>query len=443
MITGSGRQVDVVKIVDDAPVGKLIAVVVGLCAGVSLLDGFDILAISYVAPVIGAAWNLSKETFGLIFAATYIGAAIGAVFFGRYADRYGRRLGVIVPTAIFGFFALLTIYAYDFLSLFILRILTGIGLGGALANAIALVAEYSPQRARATLVSMMYLALPLGGVIGGPISAVLIARYGWQAVFILGGVLPLLLTVALLLWLPESLRFLVLSKASTEEIGKILRRIGPSFRPEPSDLYILPQSRNIAVNPTREIFSREFLRATVLLCIAAFAAQVVIVYVVIWMPLILTSIGLDVTRGILTSVTFTAGGIVGTIGLARFIDKNKSYQALVVTFILSAVLIASIGFFASNWYWLLAIVFISGLPTVGAQIVLYAYSATVYPASLRSTGVGCVVGSGRLGAIAGSLLGTALVALGFTIKAAYVVAAVPAIIGGLAIAFIHTPKQHD
>src|SRR5262245_59425323 len=113
MITGSGRQVDVVKIVDDAPVGKLIAVVVGLCAGVSLLDGFDILAISYVAPVIGAAWKLPKETFGLIFAATYIGAAIGAVFFGGYADRYGRRLGIIVPTAIFGFFALLTIYAYD------------------------------------------------------------------------------------------------------------------------------------------------------------------------------------------------------------------------------------------------------------------------------------------------------------------------------------------
>jgi AAHS family 4-hydroxybenzoate transporter-like MFS transporter len=289
----------------------------------------------------------------------------------------------------------------------------------------------------------MYLALPLGGVIGGPISAVLIARYGWQAVFILGGVLPLLLTVALLLWLTESIRFLVLSKASTEEIGNILHRVAPSFRPESSDVYVLPQSRNIALKPMREIFSREFLRATALLCIAAFAAQVVIVYVVIWMPLILTSIGLDVTRGILTSVTFTAGGVVGTIGLARFIDKNKSYQALVSTFMLSAISIASVGFFASNWYWLLAIVFISGLPTIGAQIVLYAYSATIYPASIRSTGVGWVVGSGRVGAIGGSLLGTALAALGLTIQSAYVVAAVPAIVAGLAIALIRMTKQQD
>jgi MFS family permease len=163
------------------------------------------------------------------------------------------------------------------------------------------------------------------------------------------------------------------------------------------------------------------------------------------MPLILASIGIDVTRGILTSVAFTAGGIVGTIGLARIIDKNKSYRALVITFLLSAVSIASIGFFASNWYWLLSIVFISGLPTVGAQIVLYAYSAAIYPSSIRSTGVGWVVGSGRVGAIAGSLLGTALVALGLSIEAAYVIAAVPAVIGGIAVALVRAPRQaqHD
>ena len=229
MVTASGRQVDAANVVDGASVGKLIIGVVALCAGVSFLDGFDILAISYVAPVIGAAWKLPKEAFGPIFAAHYIGAAAGAVFFGWYADRYGRRMGVIIPTAIFGFFALLTVYAYDFRSLFIFRILIGIGLGGALSNAIAMVAEYSPQRSRATLVSLMYAAFPLGGVIGGPISAAVIARYGWQAVFVLGGVLPLMLTVVLLLWLNKSIRFLVLSKAPAEKIGAILHRICASF----------------------------------------------------------------------------------------------------------------------------------------------------------------------------------------------------------------------
>ena len=128
MTIAAARQVDVVKVIDGAAIAKEIGIVVALCAGVSFLDGFDILAISYVAPVLSAAWKLPKEAFGPIFAATYIGAAGGAVFFGWYADRYGRRLGVIVPTAIFGLFALLTVYAYDFRSLAILRILTSIAL---------------------------------------------------------------------------------------------------------------------------------------------------------------------------------------------------------------------------------------------------------------------------------------------------------------------------
>jgi AAHS family 4-hydroxybenzoate transporter-like MFS transporter len=436
-----GRQVDAVGVVDGAPVGKLIIAVVLLCAGVSFLDGFDILAISYVAPVIGAAWKLPREAFGPIFAAHYIGAAAGSVFFGWYADRYGRRMGVIVPTAIFGVFALLTVYAYDFRSLFILRMLIGVGLGGALSNAIAMVAEYSPHRARATLVSMMYAAFPLGGVIGGPIAAALIAHYGWHAVFVLGGVLPLLLTVALLLGLNESIRFMVLSKVAPARIANILKRIAPAFEPSPDDVYVLPQSRGVSAHPTREIFSREFVRATVLLCIAAFMAQLVIVYVVTWMPLVLASIGMPVTSAILASVAFSVGGIVGAIGLARIIDKDKSYRGLVVTFFLSALSIAGIGYLASNWYGLLAITFLTGLLTVGANIVLSAYSATVYPTAIRSTGVGWVIGWGRIGAIAGALFGTALVAAGLTIETAYVIAAVPAILGGAAIALVRAKHQ--
>jgi len=441
MAGSEGRQVDAVGVVDGAPLGRLIFAVVALCAGVSFLDGFDILAISYVAPVIGASWQLPREAFGPIFAAHYIGAAAGSVFFGWYADRYGRRMGVILPTAIFGVFALLTIYAYDFRSLFAFRVLIGIGLGGALSNAIAMVAEYSPQRARATLVSVMYAAFPLGGVIGGPISAALIALYGWHAVFILGGVLPILLTVALLLWLNESIRFMVLSKASPARIADILGRIAPGFSASPGDVYVLPESRGVSARPTREIFSRDFVRATVLLCIAAFMAQLVIVYVVTWMPLVLASIGMPVTSAILASVAFSVGGIFGAVGLARIIDKDKSYRGLVVTFFLSAASIAGIGYLASNWYGLLAITFLTGLLTVGANIVLSAYSATVYPTAIRSTGVGWVIGWGRIGAIAGALFGTALVAAGLTIEVAYVIAAVPAIIGGAAIALVRAKHQ--
>ncbi len=442
--TSEPRYVDVVAVVDSSRIGPLILGVVALCAGVSFLDGFDILAISYVAPVLANSWKLPKEAFGPIFAAHYIGAAAGALFFGWMADRYGRRLGVILPTAIFGVFALATVFAYDFRSLFLLRIAIGIGLGGALSNAIAMVAEYSPQRARATLVSLMYAAFPLGGVLGGPLSAWLIPRYGWPAVFLVGGAIPVVLTVALLLWLKESVRFLALSRAPADRIAGVLRKIAPDFAFTSGDTYVAGKvQETVSKRPTREIFSRGYLRPTVLLCLAAFVTQLIVVYVVTWMPLVMASIGMAVTRAILASVAYSVGGMVGAVGLARLIDRNRSYGWLTVTYFASAVTVAGIGFATTSWNGLLAIVFVTGLLTVGANIVLSAYAATVYPTSIRSTGVGWVIGWGRVGAIAGALFGTALVAAGLTIEKAYVIAAIPAVIGGVAVALVRARHQAD
>ena len=432
--TGSG-PVDIAAAMDASRITPFVLGVVALCAGVSFLDGFDILAISYVAPVIGAAWKLPKEAFGPIFAAHYIGAAAGSVFFGWYADRYGRRLGIVLPTALFGVFALLTVYAYDFKSLFVLRMLIGIGLGGALSNAIAMVAECAPQRARATLVSLMYGAFPLGGVLGGPLAAFMIPRFGWGSVFIVGGVLPLLLTLALLLWLHESIRFLVISRAPAAQIADILNRITGTMRYGAADAFLIGQRQEtLSGGPTREIFSAQYVRATVLLCLAAFVSQLIIVYVVTWMPLVMASIGMPVTQAILASVAYSVGGIFGALGLARVIDKDRSYRFLVLTYVVSAVAVAGIGFSAANWLGLLAVTALTGLLTVGANIVLSAYAATVYPTNIRSTGVGWVIGWGRVGAIAGALFGTLLVKAGLTIETAYLIAAIPALIGAAAVA---------
>ena len=184
-----------------------------------------------------------------------------------------------------------------------------------------------------------------------------------------------------------SIRFLVLNGAPAAKVGEILHRISPSLEPQQSDIYILPESSGISKKPVRDLFAPEFIRPTILLSLAAFVAQLVIVYVVTWMPLVLASIGLPVTSAILASVAFSIGGVFGAIGLARIIDKDKSYRWLVVTFFLSAVSTAGIGLLAANWTGLLVITFVTGLLTVGANIVLSAYSATVYPTAIRSTGV--------------------------------------------------------
>jgi AAHS family 4-hydroxybenzoate transporter-like MFS transporter len=445
---GAGRDggtVDVVAVMDSARISPFVIAMVALCAGVSFLDGFDILAISYVAPVIGKAWSLSKEAFGPIFAAHYIGAAAGAVFFGWYADRYGRRNGVIIPTALFGVFALATVYAYDFRSLFIFRMLIGVGLGGALSNAIAMVAEGAPQRSRATLVSIMYAAFPLGGVLGGPLAAAIIPKFGWPSVFVVGGLLPLLLTAALVLWLDESIRFMVVSRAPAARVAGALNRLTGSAAYGTGTTFVMGQQRDEALSrrPTREIFSKNYLRATVMLCLAAFVSQLIIVYVVTWMPLVMASIGMPVTKAILASVAYSVGGIFGALGLAHLIDKRHSYGWLVAAYFASALAVAGIGYSAASWYALLAVTAFTGLLTVGANIVLSAYATTFYPTNIRSTGVGWVVGWGRIGAIAGALFGTALVKAGLTIEAAYAVAAVPAVIGGIAVALVGARRNQD
>ncbi len=442
-MTGTERledRVDIASAVDSAPIGRFVISIVVLCAAVALLDGYDTLAISYVAPVIAAAWKLPKEAFGPIFSGHYIGAAIGAAAFGMLADRYGRRPIIIASTATFGIFALLTPLTYDFVSLLAVRLLTGIGLGGALSTVIAMVAEYSPARHRATLVSVMYAAFPFGGVIGGPLSAYVIPNFGWQQVFLIGGIAPVILLLLLAFALPESVRFLQVQGTDSKRVAAIMQRMLPGNQVQYTALAPSP-SKSAAGSSLRELLSRDYARLTILLSFASFITQLIIVYVITWMPTLLTSAGLPLGRAILASATFSLGGIIGSLLLARLIDRQNSYRALIAAYLASALAVGAIGFSTFNPGFLIAAVGLAGVTIVGAQVNLSAYAAAVYPTSIRSTGIGWVVGIGRLGAIAGALLGTALVAAGLELEAQYLIAAIPALFAGLAVALTRTPQQ--
>jgi AAHS family 4-hydroxybenzoate transporter-like MFS transporter len=432
-------DIDIDALIDAAPINGFIVAIVFLCAGVVLLDGFDTLAISYVAPAISEAWRLPKEAFGPIFAAHYIGAAMGATAFGMLADRYGRRPVIMASTAMFGIFALLTPFTYGFLSLLLVRAMTGIGLGGALSNVISLVAEYAPQRARATLVSIMYAAFPIGGVLGGPLSAYVLAHYGWQAVFVIGGVTPLVLLMALIFALPESARFLMTHGAPQAKVSALIRRLALNLPASATFTLNAPAPSNR--QPVREIFSHEYAKATVLLWIASFVTQLVIVYVITWMPTLLKAAGLPLSRAIITSVMFSVGGIVGSLLLARLIDTQKSYRTLVGAYILASLAIGLIGFSTVSVGWMFAVVCLAGIMIVGAQVNLSAYSSTVYPTSIRSTGIGWIIGVGRVGAILGALVGTAFVSAGLSLETQYMLAGIPALIAGLAVKFARTRHQ--
>src|SRR5580693_1761853 len=223
----TSTEVDVVEFIDAQPVGGFQLKLLLTCAAVLFLDGFDTTAIGFVAPSLAKEWGLSKGALGPVFSAGLFGLMIGALLFGPLADRIGRKKIIIFSAAAFGIGALVTAFVQDVNTLLAIRFLTGLGLGGAMPNAIAITSEFNPRRRRATMVMIMFCGFSVGAALGGLLAAALIPQFGWRSVFILGGTAPLLLAPILALKLPESVRFLALTVRANDQVAQLLGLINP------------------------------------------------------------------------------------------------------------------------------------------------------------------------------------------------------------------------
>ena len=217
----AGDAIDVADFIDRQPVGGFQFKLLLTCAAVLFLDGFDTQAIGYVAPALAREWGLTKGALGPVFSAGLFGLMIGALLLGPLADRIGRKRIIILSTLAFGICALATAFVHDVNALLAIRFLTGLGLGGAMPNAIAMTSEFNPRRRRATMVMIMFCGFSVGAALGGLLAAALIPHFGWRSVFVVGGVAPLLLVPVLALRLPESVRFLALTGRADEEVAAL------------------------------------------------------------------------------------------------------------------------------------------------------------------------------------------------------------------------------
>jgi AAHS family 4-hydroxybenzoate transporter-like MFS transporter len=182
------QEIDVVEFIDNQPVVRFHIEILLICASVLFLDGFDAQSIGYVAPALAREWSLPRGAMGTVFSAGLSGLMISALVVGPIADHVGRRPVIILSTLGFGLFTLLTTFAQNTSWLIILRFLTGLGLGAAMPNAVALVSEFSPRSRRATLIMLSLVGFSLGSILGGLVSAALVEAFGWRCVFVVGGV---------------------------------------------------------------------------------------------------------------------------------------------------------------------------------------------------------------------------------------------------------------
>jgi AAHS family 4-hydroxybenzoate transporter-like MFS transporter len=427
-----GPTVNVTQVIDGGRFGGFQWSVAIWCAVLTTLDGFDNGAIGYVAPVIAKQWGLGMPSFGPIFGAGLFGLMLGALASGPLADRFGRKIVILVSTLIFAGFALATVLASSIDMLYALRFCTGLGVGGLMPNAIALTAEYAPRRTRATVVAIMFLGFPLGAGGGGFIGAALIPDYGWQSLFILGGLVPLVLLPIAIFTLPESIRFLVSRGDRANHVAGLLNRLSGKSEFNGAENFVIAEEKLHGFT-VRHLFTDGRAVNTILLWITFFCGLLVIYYLNSWLPLVLRANGVPLGAALSLAGSLSWGGIASTLVLGPIVDRIGAPTITTLLYIGAAVFVFAIGL-SGNSVPLLAVTIIgAGACVIGGQSFINVMSAVLYPTAIRSTGVGWALGVGRVGAIVGPVVGGILLAAQFTPQNLFFCIAVPALIAAVSL----------
>jgi AAHS family 4-hydroxybenzoate transporter-like MFS transporter len=422
--------VDVAEFIDQQPVSGFQLKLLLTCAAVLFFDGFDTQAIGYVAPALAREWGLSKAALGPVFSAGLFGLMIGALLFGPLADRIGRKKIIILSTLAFGLCTLVTAFVQDVNALLAIRLLTGLGLGGAMPNAIAMTSEFNPRRRRATMVMIMFCGFSVGAALGGLLAAALIPQFGWRSVFVIGGIAPLLLAPMLMLWLPESVRFLALTGRANERVAELLGQISPKAEFAPATQFVVREPKLPGV-PVLHLFRDGRTPVTLLLWVIFFMSLLDIYFLSNWLPVVLNDLGATVREAVLMGSMLQVGGVVGTFALGSIIDRF-SFRALALVYFVAAFAVGAIGELGHNAVLIWIAVFAAGFCVVGGQIAANALAAAYYPTSVRATGVGWALGIGRIGSIVGPLVGGVLLTMKWSTASIFVAAALAALCAALA-----------
>ncbi|VVD78856.1 MFS transporter [Pandoraea commovens] len=431
-------SVDVRDFINAAPVSRFQILISAMCFLIVALDGFDIAIIGFIAPHIRSEWQLSMVSLGPLFSAGLLGLMVGAFCSGPMADRIGRRRVLILSVAWFGAASVGAALAPNVAWLIALRFLTGLGLGGAMPNAITLTSEFSPERRRGTLLTLMFCGFSLGSALGGVVTAYLVAGVGWRGLLAIGGLLPLALVPVLWFTLPESVRFLAIRGGTQAQIAATLKRVAPGLVVA-GQTYSAVDDR-LPSSPVVQLFHRDYRRGTLLLWLAFFMSLLLLYLLINWLPILAERSGLTLKQASMFAGLLQGGGVLGAIVLGVLIDRFHPYKVVAVAYLLGAASLASLALTQSA-VWLAVGIFITGFCVSGSQVCANVIASAYYPTSNRATGVAWALGIGRIGAVAGSFGGALLLAAGWSNAGLFTILAIPAMLAALGILLAGTKHR--
>ena len=423
----TSTAIDIAALIDRNPVSsfqKWLLVLVGMTV---VMDGFDVQAMSFVAPALIKEMGITKAALGPVFGAGLLGMLIGSLTLSVLADKIGRRPVLLGATVFFSVCMLYTATVTSVTELQVLRFIAGLGLGAIMPNAMALAGEFSPKRSRVTLMMLVSCGYTIGAVVGGLLSAALISAYGWRSVFWAGGIIPLIMAALMYFRMPESLQFLVVRGRKLDHVGDSLRKIDPTVRIDRDTTYVVPEPKDKG-SPVAELFRHGRARTTLLLWVVNFMNLLNLYFLSSWLPTITSSAGLSTTNAVLVGTALWIGGVAGTVLMGPVIDRIGFFKVLVPAFLVAAVTIVLIGQPSLSLLMLFVVVLITGFCIIGSQPAVNALAATYYPTAERSTGIGWSLGIGRFGSIVGPVLGGILIQRQWANSEIFIAVAVPALI---------------
>jgi AAHS family 3-hydroxyphenylpropionic acid transporter len=361
------------------------AVTLTLCAAAALLEGFDTQSMGVAAPRLVAEFGLSSAQSGVIFSAATLGLFLGAAVGGRVADHVGRKRALAVSLLLFGLCSLLTATVDNVMSLFAARLVTGLGLGGAMPNFISLASESTPAERRVSAVTMVMAGMPLGGAAAGLMALGAQLGWGWRSIFILGGAAPLCLSLLMWVFLPETR--------------------GPKT--------VVDEERSARVQSVASVlFGSGRAATTALLWAGFFFTQLVLLLMLNWLPSLMIGLGFTHSQASVASICFNISGSLGAMVLGRLHAGRYRRGWVVVTYTGMAVALAAVSQVGVDFTIAAAACALAGVFIIGAQLILFALAPLYYRFAMRGTGVGAAVAIGRLGSVVGPLFAGGLLARG-------------------------------
>lgn len=422
------KKIDVHQIIDNAPFTRFHWMVMCLCALLLIFDGYDLFIYGVVLPVLMKEWGLTPLQAGALGSYALFGMMFGALAFGTLADKIGRKKGIAICFVLFSGATVLNGFASGPTEFGILRFVAGLGCGGLMPNAVALMNEYAPKRLRSTLVAIMFSGYAVGGMLSAGIGIYMLPAFGWQAMFFAAAV-PLLLLPVIMLFLPESVGFLV-RQGRSAEARALLERVDPARKLQGDDVLEMTDVKGKGV-AALELFRDGRAVRTLSIWVAFFCCLLMVYALSSWLPKLMANAGYSLGSSLSFLVALNCGSVFGAIFGGWLGDRMNLPRVLIAFFVIAAVSISLLGF-KSPTPVLYLLIAVAGATTIGTQILLYALAAQFYGLSIRSTGLGWASGIGRNGAIVGPLLGGALLGINLPLQLNFMAFAIPGAIAAIA-----------